>query len=553
MVIKLPAQPGAALRPSERRLVRLAVDLGAEWVGGPLSQAERSLITLVRSEPAVDAEAAGASRLGVLRGGDPLGEEFLRARPGTERRSAGAFYTPPAIVEPMVAWVLGRGPSRVIDAGCGSGRFACAVVRHQPGLALIAVDLDPVATLVARANLAVLGAENVRVIHGDYTTLTLEAVRGTTAFIGNPPYVRHHDLSPATKAWAADAGRRLGHQVSPLSGLHAYFVLATAMLARPGDIGTFITSSEWLDVGYGSAIRQLLLDGLGGLSLTAFDPRSSAFKDVMTTAVIVSFEAGAHPDTIRLRQVQSADELAKTMGFPVRREALAAATRWSPLFAPPSADGHAEPISVGTPIRLGDIVRVHRGQVTGGNGFFVMSRERAKDLRLLEWCRPVITAADEVLDASGLIRDTVQRKVLLCPPKDLDRKAHPALDCYLRLGERRQMGDDVALMERYVPRHRTPWWHVGQIPAPPIVASYMARRAPAFALNPDRLALLNIGHGLWPRWELSEHELGELVSYLNAMSAGFRGGGRTYHGGLEKFEPREMEALIVPGGERFRR
>jgi hypothetical protein len=80
----------------------------------------------------------------------------------------------------------------------------------------------------------------------------------------------------------------------------------------------------------------------------------------------------------------------------------------------------------------------------------------------------------------------------------------------------------------------------------------MARRAPAFALNPDGLALLNIGHGLWPVADLDTSELANLVDHLNAARNGFIGGGRTYHGGLEKFEPREMENLVIPEGDRWR-
>lgn len=552
MVVEL-RHPSTRLPDGEARLTQLAVGLGAEHVGGRLTSAERDLVHAVRFNSPRHRDETESIRDAIRGGADPLGDELLAVRPSAERRGVGAFYTPASIVEPMVRWAMERRPARVVDAGCGSGRYAASVVRREPDLPVVAIDLDPLATLLTRANLSILGATNARVIQADYTRLTLDPIDGPTAFIGNPPYVRHHDLSPAMKAWAADAGRRLGHPVSSLAGLHAYFFMATALHARPGDYGTFITSSEWLDVGYGAAIRHLLLNGLGGLSLTAFDPRSTAFEDVMTTAVVVSFEAGAHPATMRLGMVASTDELAEPVGFPVKREVLAATGRWSALLAHASVDAAPQPITTDMPTRLGDIARVHRGQVTGANRFFVMTRERATDLGLLEWCRPVITAAEDVLDAGGVIRDTPSRKVLLCPPKALDRKAHPSLDRYLRLGESCQQGESIALMDRYVPRHRSPWWHLGKIPAPPIVASYMARRAPAFALNPDRLALLNIGHGLWPKEDLSELELKELVSHLNAMSAGFRGGGRTYHGGLEKFEPREMEALVVHGGERFRR
>ncbi len=75
------------------------------------------------------------------------------------------------------------------------------------------------------------------------------------------------------------------------------------------------------------------------------------------------------------------------------------------------------------------------------------------------------------------------------------------------------------------------------------MASYMARQAPALALNPDGLVLLNIGHGVWPADGIDANDL---VERLNKARASFTGSGRTYHGGLEKFEPREMEALVLP-------
>jgi predicted RNA methylase len=547
----LLASTPTRLTSAEVELIRAATDLGGAEAGGPLSQVEQELVAEAQAAPPTPGARLHALTTAIRAGDDPLGDELTRIRPASARRRIGAFYTPDEIVRPMVEWALAQHPVRVVDAGCGSGRFAVTVARQDPDVEIIAVDLDPLATLLARAHLRASGARQVRVVQTDYTAFALEPVEGRTAFIGNPPYVRHHDLSPRLKAWAATAGSRLGHPVSSLSGLHAYFFLATALIARPGDIGTFITSSEWLDVGYGSVIRQLLLDGLGGLSLSAFHPRTSAFADVMTTAVVVTFEAGAHPETVRLREVTDPDELGRNSRTRVvNRETLAATPRWSALLRQPARATTPELVVTTPGVPLRAIARVHRGQVTGANDFFVMTRARARELGVEHWCRPAITSAEEILHANGVVRDSPDRRLLLVVPRDVDRSAHPRLDSYLRTGEE-GTANGHAVSARYVPRHRSPWWHLGRIPAPPIVASYMARRPPAFALNPDGLALLNIGHGLWPVQDFEAEDLGKLVERLNELSTSFVGGGRTYHGGLEKFEPREMENLPIAGGERW--
>ena len=72
----------------------------------------------------------------------------------------------------------------------------------------------------------------------------------------------------------------------------------------------------------------------------------------------------------------------------------------------------------------------------------------------------------------------------------------------------------------------------------------MARRPPAFVLNRAGARHINIAHGLYPRQRLSDKVLTSLVDYL-AVATNVSDG-RTYAGGLTKFEPREMERLLVP-------
>jgi hypothetical protein len=45
---------------------------------------------------------------------------------------------------------------------------------------------------------------------------------------------------------------------------------------------------------------------------------------------------------------------------------------------------------------------------------------------------------------------------------------------------------------------------------------------------------------------LSRKQVTALVDMLNRCAGTFVGNGRRYQGGLEKFEPREMEDLLVP-------
>jgi adenine-specific DNA-methyltransferase len=235
-------------------LISAALQLGADTVDG-WSPQEAGLASRT---PYVSLPV-GEIRDAITSGLDPLGEAYCRIRSSVERRSLGQAYTPPEIISSMVGWAASEvAPARIVDPGSGSGRFTVAAGRRFPHAQLVAADVDPVATLMTRASVAAAGlAGRATVLLCDYRALGQGRVEGPTLFIGNPPYVRHHQIDPAWKRWLTETARTRGHSVSALAGLHAHFFLATAEQGSRGDAGAFITSAEWLDVNYGRLLREL--------------------------------------------------------------------------------------------------------------------------------------------------------------------------------------------------------------------------------------------------------------------------------------------------------
>jgi adenine-specific DNA-methyltransferase len=111
------------------------------------------------------------------------------------------------------------------------------------------------------------------------------------------------------------------------------------------------------------------------------------------------------------------------------------------------------------------------------------------------------------------------------------------------LGMARKLGADRV----YVAANRKAWWAVGLRHPAPILATYMARRPPAFVRNLAAARHLNIAHGLYPREPLPDTVITNLVEYLSRYTS--LTDGRTYAGGLTKFEPGEMERIFVPSPE----
>ena len=476
----------------------------------------------------------------ITAGDDPLGDAFCRLRPPKTRRRRGAVYTPRPIVESMLRWAARQGvPARVVDPGAGSGRFLLAAGRAFPEAKLVAVETDPLAALTLRANAAVLGMTGrVTLLAADYRTVTLPDVDGPTLFIGNPPYVRHHDVAPAWKDWLTAAAAQYGLEASRLAGLHVHFVLKTCRLARPGDYGAFITSAEWLDVNYGHVLRKAFVDVLGGAALHVLDPASAPFPDADATGAVACFHTGRRSRAVRMRTVAAPAELgALEGGRPVARARLAAARRWSPLLLP------AEPAPRGY-VELGDLCRVHRGQVTGCNAVWIAGGYPGPlpDAVLVA----SVTRARELFDAAPRLASTDALRRVIDIPVRLDALDDGAREQVERfLGWARSMRADAS----YVAGARRAWWAVGLREPAPILCTYMARRPPAFVRNPRGARHLNVAHGLYPREPLPDATLDALSAWLqrNVRTSG----GRTYAGGLTKFEPREIERILVPPPERL--
>jgi len=515
---------------SERDLAFVAAALAGP--GADLTKAERALLR--GAAPKISQRFLQQLKRAIRRNDDPLGNAFCELRSPETRRAQGAVYTPNSIIDAMLNWAAEGKPDRLVDPGAGSGRFLLAGASVFPKTELVAVEIDPLAALMLRANAAILKVSDRLTVHlVDYRALDLPEIDGTTLFIGNPPYVRHHDIPPEWKTWLAETAKTYGFKASKLAGLHIHFFLKTRQLAQPGDYGAFITSAEWMDVNYGDVLRKLLTNGLGGAALHVISPAAMPFADAATTGAITCFEVGRSDKRIRLRSVNNLAELNNLKGGrSVASARLDGSQRWSTLLKPasPKPKGYVE---------LGELCRVHRGQVTGRNEVWILGAYTGALPNSL--LKPTVTKAHELLAAGPrLANDANLRRVIDLPVDlgELDERDRRQVRRFLRWAK------SMEAEQSYVARNRKAWWAVNLYEPAPILCTYMARRSPAFVRNLCGARLLNIAHGIYPREPMAAQVLDALSAWLQDHVCVSEG--RTYAGGLTKFEPKELERVLVP-------
>jgi hypothetical protein len=192
-------------------------------------------------------------------------------------------------------------------------------------------------------------------------------------------------------------------------------------------------------------------------------------------------------------------------------------------------------------VELGELCRVHRGQVTGANKVWIAAGPGAAPGLPDRFLLPAVTRASELFGAGDTLATSAGLRRVIDLPVDLG---------VLPPGERGRVNAFLAwarqqgAAESYVARHRSPWWRVRMAEPAPILATYMARRPPAFVRNLAAARHVNIAHGLYPREPLPPVALDRLAAHLRGSVTAAQG--RVYAGGLAKFEPGEMERLLVP-------
>lgn len=206
----LPPRYPARVRDHLREATGAALSRAEGWYDDPLPAVVDAVCGVVAGARALPHPRPYDDRLAALLApwaepgaGERLGavyEDLLAAR-RERRRSAGAFYTPPA----LVGWVLDRaldpmpdgGPvpaPTLLDPACGTGHFLVAAARRLGGTSGVhGSDTDEVAVQICRFLLALADpgadpaaiAARVRVADG----LTAWTGQRFDAVVGNPPFL----------------------------------------------------------------------------------------------------------------------------------------------------------------------------------------------------------------------------------------------------------------------------------------------------------------------------------------------------------------------------
>ncbi len=471
-----------------------------------------------------------------------------------ERNRLGQFATPTALAREVMTQGVSLLPAealiRFLDPAIGTGSFYSALHEVVPCERIAMAEgfeIDPHYGLPAQS----LWTGTPLKLHiTDFTSAappTSDAQR-FNLIVCNPPYVRHHHIMNEDKLRLHEAVRKsCGASLSGLAGLYCYFIaIAHTWLAAEG-VGCWLVPSEFMDVNYGHAIKKYLLNQVTLVRIHRFDPSDVQFEDALVSSAIVWFRKTLPPADHAVDFTFGGAVTAPRVAASISAKALHAEAKWTRF---PTSEVRA----TARGRTLGDLFTIKRGVATGDNKFFILSRAEIQNQSLpLECFRPILPSPrhlveDEVVaQPDGSPATTRQLFLLDCRlPEDEVKVKYPTLWRYLQAGV-------PQVSERYLCRHRTPWYAQEDRPPAIFACTYIGRTDTAsgrpfrFILNHSQATAANVYLLLYPKSYLAREIARDptlarrLWRRLNETPLDvLLGEGRVYGGGLHKLEPKEL-------------
>jgi adenine-specific DNA-methyltransferase len=369
------------------------------------------------------------------------------------------------------------------------------------------------------------------------------------AIVANPPYIRHHRISPETKsALQLLAKRLIGKALDGRTGYHVFFFMRALEKLAPGGRLAFILPADTCEGVFARTLWKWALANYRLDAVVTFSHEATPFPRVDTNAMIFMIAAERPAKKFRWCRCEQADtnELRHWVesGFPsINTRALKVVRRevdegMETGLSRPAQERHNGPL-------LGDFVRTCRGIASGANEFFFMTKQEAlaRGLPLKFMVRAVgrtrDVEGDEITEDRLEELDRANRPTFLLSLGDQPVEQLPrALQSYLKEGER------LDLHRRSLIKQRHPWYRMETRQAPPFLFAYLGRRNTRFIRNTAGVVPLTGFLCVYSRESESIERTWSLLKHPDTL-ANLHRVAKSYGSGAIKVEPRALERAPV--------
>ena len=477
-----------------------------------------------------------------------------------ERNRMGQFATPTNLAREIVKYGLSlieeKEAVNFMEPAFGTGSFYSALINEIDNSKIekaYGVEIDkhygePASRL--------WNDYDIEVEISDFTKLSPDRIdKKVDLLICNPPYVRHHHLVKDDKVRLQKNSESVfKSKVSGLSGLYCHFIAASHQWMAKGAVGGWLIPSEFMDVNYGSALKNYLCNEVTLFRIHRFEPSDSQFDDALVSSAIVWIKnekpSQDHRAIFSFGGTLEKPHLSKL----IKISELKTEAKWTRFPQKPVRTISIEP-------KISDFFKIRRGLATGGNDFFILTPEKAEQENIpKQFLKPILPSPrflkTDVIASEDNGYPDIDKKLFLLdcvlPPDEVEFN-YPSLWCYL------QKGVELGIDQGYICKNRPFWYKQERREASPFYCTYIGRKTKSsdkpfsFILNHSLAVVSNSYLSLEPlesvrkSLERDPDIVVRIWEHLNGIcSELMKDEGRVYGGGMYKMEPKELANVPVP-------
>jgi len=472
-----------------------------------------------------------------------LEQTYIQQTPLSYRRKKGQYFTPPHIADVMVEWLIPSQPSSLLDPAVGLGIFPRSLKERMPDTTLEWTTYDIDETFIHP-----LQTSGLTMHHEDFLQSGWE--EHFDGIIANPPYfkLRNYDKK---EDMLRTFEKKLGFRLPGSTNIYNLFILKCLKQLKYRGRASFIVPSDFLNADYGQRIKSYLLEHKLLDYVVITDYQVSWFEDATTTSAILLCSREQTKQNVEFIYIQSDQQMksfkeflqnenaSTPFGKPYDYEELDPSIKWRHYYQESLLKTYRNlrPFN-----RFG---KATRGIATGANDFFCLTEEQRKHWGLnTEVVLPCLTKAYQAGESFFTWEDWTSLKennhyVYVLQVKQEDNQSK-TVQSYIQYGE--EQGFD----QRYLTKHRNPWYKPELRDPAPILFRVFNRTKLKFIRNEANILHLTSFHGLYIH-EDYQHDIDIIMAYFLTDVAEnlMRESRREYGKGLLKFEPNDLNQSWV--------
>jgi adenine-specific DNA-methyltransferase len=477
-----------------------------------------------------------------------------------QRNILGQFSTPTILANDILRNALKLMPTgekiRFLDPAIGTGAFFSALNNIFSPICIEAATGYEIDKHYGKPALDLWSESILDYQLNDFTKVAppLNESEKFNLIICNPPYVRHHHINGQKERLHVEAIAAANMKLSGLAGLYCYFMALSHRWMRSNGIAGWLIPSEFMDVNYGRAVKEYLLNEVSLLQIHRFDPKDAQFDDALVSSAVVWFQN---------KKLDLNHQVKFTYGGSIEHPAhekivsakiLVNENKWSRF--PVSNEREV----LDTP-RLSDFFSVKRGIATGDNKYFILTKSdiESKGLPISQF-KPILPSPRHLsrieVETDDLGYPEIENKLFVLDCKlaiSEVEQLYPELYAYL------QIGIKIGVADRYLCKSRKLWYAQENRADSRFYCTYMGRsdkngkKSFRFILNHSKAIVANSYLILYPKPDVAAviakdpEMVATFFEALNAITEKVMvDEGRVYGGGMHKLEPRELANVPAP-------